>query len=278
MPELPEAETVRRRIEPRLVGRRIERVVFRPRSRLLRDTVPGRELARHLRGARVEEVSRRGKYLIWKLDCGHALVLHLGMTGKLMEVRPGRQEPHTHARFRFGGFDLLFTDARTFGRIVLLPQGKAAVLPGLAEMGPEPLDGSFTTTYLLKVLRNRRAPIKALLLDQRVVAGLGNIYVDEVLFRARIHPLRRGGSLTVAENQRLRRSIRAVLREAIRFCGTTIMNYEWDTGQKGNFQHKLLAYGRAGKPCRGCGAVLASARIGGRSTTFCPRCQPRRPG
>lgn len=277
MPELPEVETVRRRIEPRLVGRRIERVEFRPRSRLLRDTVSGRELARHLRGARVEEIKRRGKYLIWKLDCGHALVLHLGMTGKLLDVKPGRQAPHTHARFRFADFDLLFTDARTFGRIVLLPQGKVAALPGLAEMGPEPLGPQFTSAYLRRTLAGRKAPIKALLLDQRIAGGLGNIYADEALFRSGINPSRKAGSLKTLELVKLQQAVRRVLREAIRFCGTTIMNYEWDEGREGGFQKRLRVYGRAGEPCRRCGAVLVAAQIAGRTTTFCPRCQPWRP-
>jgi formamidopyrimidine-DNA glycosylase len=277
MPELPEVETVRRRIEPRLVGRRIEEVVFRPRTRLLRDTLPGRAVARHLRGARVEAINRRGKYLIWKLDCGHALVLHLGMTGKLIDVAPGREEPHTHARFRFRGFDLLFTDARTFGRIVLLPQGKVEALPGLAAMGPEPLGRGFSVAYIQECLQGRRAPIKALLLDQRVVAGLGNIYVDEALFRAGISPLRKAGSLQPRELAQLRQAIRRVLLEAIRLCGTTIMNFQWDRGREGGFQKRLRVYGRQGQPCRSCRQPLVSARIAGRTTTFCPRCQPRRP-
>jgi len=277
MPELPEVETVRRRIEPRLVGQRIEEVVFRPRTRLLRDTLPGRAVARHLRGARVEAINRRGKYLIWELDCGHALVLHLGMTGKLMDVKPGRKEPHTHARFCFGGFDLLFTDTRTFGRIVLLPQGKVEALPGLAQMGPEPLGPKFNALYLTCAFYRRKAPVKALLLDQRVVAGLGNIYVDEALFRAGIHPLRPAGDLDPPELSRLSRAIKNLLRVAIRYCGTTVMNFEWDAGREGRFQKKLRVYGRQGQPCRKCGRPLASARTAGRTTTFCPRCQPRRP-
>jgi formamidopyrimidine-DNA glycosylase len=276
MPELPEVETVLRRIRPRLLGQRIEQVEFRRASRLLRDTVSAPELARHLRGARVQEVRRRGKYLVLNLDCGHDLVLHLGMTGKLVEVPPGCNQSHAHARFCFDGFDLLFCDPRTFGRIVLLPGGDTEALPGLASIGPEPLGKDFTSACLLKALHQRQAPIKALLMDQRIIAGLGNIYVDEALFRAGIHPLRPGGSLSLAELKRLRRAIRAVLREAIRFCGTTIINYEWAAGRKGSFQNKLRIYGRAGEPCRACGRRIASARVAGRTTCFCPHCQPRR--
>jgi len=276
MPELPEVETVLRRLRPRLRGRRIEGVEFRRGSRVLRDTVPAPKLAGHLRGARVEEVRRRGKYLILDLDCGHGLVIHLGMTGRLADHAAGHEHAHVHARFRFEGFDLLFTDARTFGRIVLLPEGRVEALPGLAGLGPEPLGAEFTAAYLGGVFQGRKAPVKALLLDQRVAAGMGNIYADEALFRAGIHPLRRAGSLHAAELQRLRQAIRAVLREAIRARGTTIMNYEWASGKEGSFQTRLRVYGRAGEPCRKCGATIVLTRTAGRSACFCPNCQPRR--
>jgi len=278
MPELPEVETFRRRLRPLLLRGRIERVHFHPKTRLLRASrLSANQISRQVKGARVREMRRRGKYLILELDSARELVFHLGMTGKLIEVAPGQEEPHTHARFHFKKFDLLFIDPRAFGRIVLLPQGKVEALPGLAQMGPEPLGPKFTAAYLQKRLHGRRAPIKSLLLDQRILAGLGNIYSDESLFRAKIHPRRPAGHLTPNELLRLRRAIRAVLQEAIRACGTTIRDYEWAAGREGSFQNKLRVYARAGQPCRRCGDRIARERMAGRSTFFCPSCQNQRP-
>ncbi|OGP61382.1 MAG: DNA-formamidopyrimidine glycosylase [Deltaproteobacteria bacterium RBG_13_61_14] len=279
MPELPEVETDLRRLKPRLLGRRIERVEFRRASRLLRNNiVSGRALAQHVQGTRIKEIYRRGKYLIIKLDCGHALALHRGMTGILKvlsagEVPRGWKERHLHARFHFRDIDLIFYDPRTFGRIVFLPQGDFCHLKGLASIGAEPLESHFTASYLHDKISSRRGKIKAVLLNQQVVAGIGNIYADESLFRAGIHPERPAHSLTGPEVKRLRQAIRQVLREAIRKNGTSIGD---EVVAEGRYQP--LVYDRAGEACKNCGQTIEStrARIAGRTTSFCPHCQPRR--
>ena len=200
------------------------------------------------------------------------------MTGALYLIKPGETAPaHTHLRLvldpAHGGADLVFVDPRTFGRVMLVPAGKLDELPALRSLGPEPLDDSFTPEVLADGLTGRKAPLKTLLLSQKPVAGLGNIYADEVCFRAKINPLRPAGSLRPAEVIALHQAIREVLAESISCKGTTIRDYRWDQGKSGEFACRLQVYGHAGEKCPRCGKTIGRVVLGGRSTHFCGWCQ-----
>lgn len=272
MPELPEVETVRRGIAPVLEGGRIERAdILDPR--LVRPFDPG-IVAEELVGERVSAVDRRGKYLLVRFESGRVLLMHLRMTGSLRHAARGAlvEDPTTRAVLRLdNGSDVAFRDVRRFGTWELLePQD---VRPTLAErLGPEPL-GAFSAERLGRRLEGRRAPLKSALLDQRTVAGLGNIYVDEALWHSRLHPLRRAGSLDGDELRRLHRALRRVLRLGIARQGSTLRDYTAPDGSSGSMQDEFRAYGRAGEPCDRCRVVLERIVVGGRGTTFCPRCQ-----
>lgn len=289
MPELPEVETIRRTLAAHLAGERLERVEVL-HAHFLVGVEPGRFEGLYA-GARVEALDRRGKYLILRFAAGlPAWLVHLRMTGRLYyradPPAPGG-DPHLHLRARLaGGGWLLFRDVRKFARLYLLAEasgeggaegGLFPLPPGWRQLGPDALDGGLTPARLARALAGRRAPVKALLLDQRLLAGLGNIYSDEALWRARIHPARAGGSLRSAEIRRLWAAVRGVLAEAIDWRGTTFSDYLDGEGFPGGFAVRLEAYGRTGQPCRRCGRPLESLRLGGRSATFCPRCQRRAP-
>lgn len=261
MPELPEVETVARMLAPRLRGLRVRRVrVLAP------EIVEGdaRQLGQRLRGRVIEQVSRRGKYLIVRLD-GAVLTLHLGMTGRLRWG--GRAGPHTRAIFVFDRGRLLFDDPRKFGRI----GAGGGPSPRTSKLGPEAL--AITARELAARLSRRRAPIKTLLMDQRVLAGVGNIYSDEALFRAGIHPLTPAGRLPLAAVKRLHRAIRRVLREAIAAGGSSVSDYVNADDEPGWFQLEHRVYRRTGLPCLRCGASIQRIVIAQRSAHFCPRCQ-----
>lgn len=264
MPELPEVETIARMLEPRLLGRRIRRV--RILSPEIVEGDAGR-LAGRLRGRVIQQLSRRGKYLLVRLD-GAVLTLHLGMTGRLRW--DGRAGPHTRAIFVLDQGRLLFDDPRKFGSL----EAGDAPSPRLAKLGPEAL--AISARELAARLRGRRAPIKTLLMDQRVLAGVGNIYSDEALFRARIHPLTPAGRLSLAEVKRLHRAIRRVLREAIAAGGSSVSDYVNADEEPGWFQLEHRVYRRTGRPCPRCGAPIQRVVIAQRSAHFCPRCQPLR--
>lgn len=272
MPELPEVETVRRGIAPVLEGARIERAdILDPR--LVRPFDPG-IVAGELVGERVCAVDRRGKYLLVRFESGRVLLMHLRMTGSLRHAARGAlaADRATRAVLRMdNGSDVAFRDVRRFGTWELLePQ---EVRPTLAErLGPEPL-GAFSAARLGRRLEGRRAPLKSALLDQRTVAGLGNIYVDEALWHSRLHPLRSAGGLDGDELRRLHRALRRVLRLGIARQGSTLRDYTAPDGSYGSMQDEFRAYGRAGEPCDRCRAVLERIVVGGRGTTFCPRCQ-----
>jgi formamidopyrimidine-DNA glycosylase len=274
VPELPEVETIRACLEPKLVGRRIESVWVRQGSRLLRDTVGPAQLRRRLTGRGIEGLGRRGKYLILVLDTGEYFVVHLGMTGMFYTAAPDAPSPrHTHLRLKLADADLLLVDPRTFGRVFVLGEGELQAHPVFRRLGPEPLDRAFTVAYLADRLRGRRTPIKALLLGQQLAAGIGNIYADESCHAARILPRRAAGSLEAREIAALRRAVRGVLRRSIACQGTTIRDYQWDEGRSGGFAAKLKVYGRQGRPCRRCGGLIERNVLAGRSTFFCPGCQ-----
>ena len=277
MPELPEVETVRRGLAELLTGRVIERVEVLD-ERLVRPRTPA-QVEAMLRGARVSEVTRRGKYLLLNLQAGRGALValqHLRMTGSF--AGPGQPVP-AHERMRWyianGGGVLRYNDPRRFGTLEL---GDPADITSFldARLGPEPFDESWGAGALLARTRGRSAPLKAVLLDQRTVAGLGNIYVDEACFLAGVRPDRPADRLTRSGAERLVDAIRARLDEAIRVGGSTLRDYRGVAGEVGGMQERFVAYGRAGLPCLVCGTTMRGGRVAGRSTTWCTTCQPAR--
>ena len=268
MPELPEVETIRSQLAPRLAGRTLVRVeILDPR---LTRPIDLFEVAEELEGDSIVAVERRGKYLVVRLQSGLALLVHLRMTGSF------GFEPTSHERAVLeldDGTRLAYRDVRRFGTWLVLED--AELEPYLAgKNGPEPLGARFTAYWLATRLAVRRAPVKAVLLDQRVVAGLGNIYADEALWRARVNPLRPAESLDPDEVRRVHRSIRAALRAGIERQGSTLSDYRTPEGSRGGMQEEFRVYGRDGLPCPRCGTTISKTRVGGRGTWYCPRCQP----
>ena len=273
MPELPEVETVRRRLAPLLEGRRFERVEIAD-PRLTRPHDPF-ETARELEGERVTVVDRRGKYLIVRFESGRALLVHLRMTGSLRHAPGGTlpDDPHRRAVVTLDdGSDVAYRDVRRFGTWLLL---EPSDVDGYLEsrVGPEPLAASYRARHLAEALTGRRAPIKAALLDQRTVAGVGNIYADEALWRARVHPLTPAAVLTPQEVKAVHGAVRAVLQAGIRRQGSTLRDYQLPDGTTGTAQDRFKVYGRAGGPCERCGTPIDKIRVAGRGTWYCPRCQ-----
>jgi formamidopyrimidine-DNA glycosylase len=273
VPELPEVESVRRRLVPVLEGRSLERVEISD-ARLTRPHDPVL-VARELEGEQVAAVGRRGKYLIVRFESGRALLVHLRMTGSFrhgpVEVPPA--DPHRRAVVRLDDrSDVAYRDVRRFGTWLLLEPGE---LDGYldARIGPEPLGSAFTAKELGRRLATRKAPVKAAILDQRTLAGVGNIYADEALWRARIHPLREARSLEPAEVRALHRAIRKALELGIARQGSTLRDYALPDGGAGGMQHEFKVYGRAGDPCERCGTPIEKIRAGGRGTWYCPSCQ-----
>jgi formamidopyrimidine-DNA glycosylase len=274
VPELPEVETVRRRLEPSLIGRRFDRVEIAD-ARLTRPLDPV-EVAAELQGERVAAVDRRGKYLIVRFESGRALLVHLRMTGTLLHDADGtRREDDSHRRAVVNlddGSDVIYRDVRRFGTWLLAEPDELE--PYLAErLGREPLEAAFTTQRLAYALAGRRAPVKAAILDQRRLAGVGNIYADEALWRARIHPTRPAGELGADELHALHRGIRDALRAGIERQGATLRDYRTPDGGSGRMQHEFKVYGREGEPCDRCGRPIEKIRAAGRGTWFCPNCQ-----
>jgi formamidopyrimidine-DNA glycosylase len=273
MPELPEVETVRARLEPVLTGRRFERVEIHD-PRLVRPYEPA-EVAAELEGERVAAVERRGKYLIFRFESGRVLLIHLRMTGSLRHTSGDlAEDPHRRAVVRLdNGSDVAYRDVRRFGTWLLLEPGELEPYLG-TRVGDEPLDALFTAARLGERLAKRRAPIKSALLDQRTLAGLGNIYVDEALWRAKVHPLRAAESLDRNELRRLHKAVRAALEAGIARQGSTLRDYALPDGASGSMQHEFKVYGREGEPCDRCGTPISKTRVAGRGTWFCSTCQP----
>jgi len=271
LPELPEVETVRRAIAPALEGRTLAEVEIHD-ARLTRPLDPD-EVAAELRGERVRDVDRRGKYLVIRFDSGRALLVHLRMTGSLRDSALS-DDPHRRALLTLDdGSSVAYKDVRRFGTWLLLEPNE--VDPYLAvRLGEEPLLPAFTARGLGERLRGRRAPLKAALLDQRTLAGLGNIYVDEALWYARLNPLREAGTLDPSELRRLHRGIRKALELGLARQGSTLSDYRLPDGSEGSMQREFRAYGRTGEPCDRCGTLFAKTHVGGRSTWYCPTCQP----
>jgi formamidopyrimidine-DNA glycosylase len=273
MPELPEVETVRRSLLDRVVGRRIDGLRVGAFAGVV-GTEAVADVAARLVGRTITGIRRRAKYLVFDLDDGTALVVHLRMTGSLTVVPRG--EPplrFEHLAIGLGDNELRFADQRKFGRVLHVPGVEAERLQ--TRFGPEPLSAAFTAERLAAALARRPGKLKSVLLDQAVVAGLGNIYVDEALFRARLHPERAANALTPDEIRRLHRAIRVVLREGLEYQGTTFSSFRDATGAEGRNQRNLRVYGRGERePCLRCGRPLARIVVGGRGTHFCPWCQP----
>ena len=277
MPELPEVETIRQKLEPRLVGRRLDRVEIHD-PRLVRPFDPV-AVAAELEGERVSALERRGKYLIVRFESGRALLIHLRMTGSLRHASNGTLADDSYRRAVVkldDGSDVAYRDVRRFGTWQLLEAGELE--PYLEErLGVEPLGRAFTARRLGQRLEGRRAPIKAALLDQRAVAGLGNIYVDEALWRAQVHPLRPAGTLGLDELVRLTRSIKDALKAGVKRQGASLRDYSTPDGERGRMQDRFRVYGREGHPCRRCGTPIDKIRTAGRGTWYCPSCQRLEP-
>ena len=269
MPELPEVETTVRGLVPVLGGRRLVSVEAR-RPDLRRAFPP--DLRQRLTGATVTGLSRRAKYGLIATDRGDTLVFHLGMSGR-WRIDPAELGAHDHFLLETDeGRRLALNDPRRFGSLDLVPTDQLEAATPFAEMGPEPLGEEFNARYLLGALAGRAAPIKALLLDQRIVAGLGNIYVCEALHLAGIAPSRAGGRISRPRLQRLVEAVRAVLLAAIEAGGSSLRDYARPSGELGYFSKQWRVYGREGESCR-CGSAIRRRSDSGRSTFFCPRCQ-----
>ncbi|HSO98502.1 MAG TPA: bifunctional DNA-formamidopyrimidine glycosylase/DNA-(apurinic or apyrimidinic site) lyase [Solirubrobacteraceae bacterium] len=273
MPELPEVETIRRGLAPGLTGRTIQAAELLD-PRWTRPADPA-AVAHELRGARIEAIGRAGKYLIFELSGERSLLVHLRMTGTLL-LDPRIEQPHTRARFSLdGGRRLVYVDPRRFGTAHLLAGRTARDGYLAARLGPEPLTPAFTVEHLRRSALGRTAPIKAFLLDQRRIAGVGNIYADEALFGAGIHPLRRAGRLTGTQWTTLHGAIEAALQAGIDAKGASIDDFRHVDGARGTFQDRFRIHLREGEPCVRCGATVRKLVVGGRGTYVCERCQPR---
>lgn len=286
MPELPEVETVRRGLAPVIEGRTIDTVELRRPD--LRFPFPDR-FAQRLTGATIGPLGRRAKYLLLPLATGETLILHLGMSGRVLIETGGEREQlgefhheqgrlaaHDHVLLQLsGGLRVIYHDVRRFGFMRLAPTDALETDPFIAELGPEPLGNAFHAEHLLKVFAGRAVPLKSALLDQKKVAGLGNIYVCEALNRSGLSPYRAARSLTASEAARLVSEIRAVLREAIAAGGSTLRDFRHEDGSLGYFQHSFRVYGREGEACPmpGCGGAIERQVQSGRSTFFCAICQ-----
>ncbi len=275
MPELPEVETIVRGLREKLTGWEFSRIEIRTAKCLQGD--PG-EFCGRLRGRKILGFGRRGKNIIFHLSGGVALLVHLRMTGQL-DLVPPQTVPgaHTHAFFSFRNHldRLRFQDTRRFGRIWLEEKGSGGELVSLRRLGPEPLE--ISEREFTRRIRAKKRLIKPLLLDQGFLAGVGNIYADESLHRARIHPRRNSAQLSGQEIRRLYRALKGVLQAAILAGGTSVRNYVDATGSKGGYQTLLRVYQREGEACRNCGGTLVRDWVGSRSTFYCPGCQPARP-
>lgn len=279
MPELPEVEVTRQGLLPVLPGRRI--VAVHRSGKRLRAQAPATLLRSGLTGATIEVIDRRAKYLLVRLAGGATLVIHLGMSGKLSLVEADTpRDRHDHLALRLdNGMELSLNDARRFGSILFWPAAEAKDLEAAfsAQLGVEPLGPDLSAAYLLECCRTRRQPVKTLLTDGRVVVGIGNIYANEILFAAGLHPLASANAVSKAQWTKVVAASRRILREAIRAGGSTIADFLGASGHPGYFQLQFKVYRRDGEPCRRCGQVIVRTLTGGRATFFCPGCQKPSP-
>lgn len=273
MPEMPEVEIIRRYLDKQTAGKKIMDLDIRlPRMIKWPDTEGFRAM---VTGRTIKGMNRRGKYLLMELDNGNEVVFHLRMTGRLV-FEPTGKTTDSHARVIFhlqDGASLVYGDTRTLGTIHGIKPEERTMLKGLAEMGPEPLSADFTAKYLEQAVSRRKTAIKSFLLNQKYIGGIGNIYADEALFLAGIHPLRPASSLSAGECQRLLKSVNQVIAAGIEDGGTTFRDYQNGEGGKGSHQDHLYVYARKGEPCRNCQTPIERIIVGGRGTHFCPHCQ-----
>lgn len=274
MPELPEVETLRQAIEPCIVGRKIvdtavlkQKIIARPQAETFCSA---------LAGCTITAMGRRGKFLTLQMDSGDTVILHLRMTGNLLAAPADwPQEKHTHVVFSLSdGTQLRYVDSRGFGRFWLQTAGEQDDFSGMAKLGPEPFDPTFTAGYLQKSQQSRRRPIKECLLDQSVVAGIGNIYADEILFAAGICPTSPASTLRPKDWRAIAALTPQILQQGISYKRRTARQHLEGTGKKYSEETFLQAYGRAGQPCTRCGTPIERTVIGGRSSCYCPHCQP----
>lgn len=273
MPELPEVETVRRSLEKRLVGRRITKVIMNM-SKIVKYPEP-EHFKCLLEGDSISSLGRRGKYLMFNLNSGYVWITHLRMTGQYYYSKPDAPYlKHTHLVFALdNNYQLRYVDIRQFGTMYLLRPEEFKIVRGLRDLGPEPLDSNFTLNCFCHLLEGKKSILKHLLLDQTFVAGIGNIYADEILFDAGLHPERTANSLTMEEKKALYNSMRKMLRLGIENRGTSFRNYVDGDGRTGSFQELLRVYGRGGEACLKCGRPLTKRKIAGRSSCYCTYCQ-----
>ena len=273
MPEMPEVEIIRRYLDKQLTGQRIMGVdLLLPRQIKWPEPEGYRAMAI---GRTIAGMNRRGKYLLMALDNGSELVFHLRMTGRLV-YEPDGVNHDSYARLLFhldGGGLLVYGDTRTLGTLYALGPDERWRIHGLAEMGPEPLTEAFSPAYLMTAAQGRRTAVKSFLLNQKYIGGIGNIYADEALFLAGIHPQRPANMLTETECRKLAAAVNEVIAAGIADGGTTFRDYQNGAGGKGGHQEHLYAYGRTGQPCRKCGTPMERITVGGRGTHFCPQCQ-----
>lgn len=273
MPELPEVETIRRQLAPHLEGRALESVEIRDFR--WTQPAPPELIAAELTGATVQRLGRLGKYMLWELDGDRHLIVHLRMTGSLLlDAEP--ESPHTRVRIELDdGHVLTYVDPRRFGTAHLMLSTAARDQYLQARLGAEPFSADFTAEYLRAQARGRTAPVKSFILDQRRIAGVGNIYADEALHRAGVHPLRPAGSLTLAQWRKLKDAIEASLAAGIDAKGASIDDFRHVDGARGSFQDRFLVHTRAGEPCPTCGRPIRKLTVGGRGTYVCEHCQPK---
>ena len=271
MPELPEVETIRRDLLPLVVGRTVVEASVSENAPRLVQLLTREEFCRRLTGHRIEDISRRGKYLLFNLDRGFVWAVHLRMTGRLLHRESGcPEDPHLRAAFCLDdGSWLCFVDMRKFGTMWLVDDESVVT----AKLGPEPLGASFDPGALLRLLGRRSVAVKTVLMDQAALAGIGNIYAYEALFAARIDPRRPANKLSKPAVQRLHEAVRRVLEEALGDRGSSFRDYVDGRGNEGSHHLKVQVFRRTGQPCYVCGTEIRRSKLGGRSTHFCPRCQ-----
>jgi len=273
MPELPEVETIKRDLEEKIKEKRVKKVIVKD-GKCIKIPAPA-EFIKRTEGKVFREIQRRGKFLIIELDSLDALIIHLKLTGQLIYF-PKEGEELNYTRLMFIFYDhtqLNFADMRRFGSIWLIPQHKFSLIPSLANLGPEPLEDEFTLEKFKELVKGARGKIKSLLMDQSFIAGIGNVYSQEALFLAGIHPERKSSKLFDEEIRSLYNNLRKILQEAIYHRGSSVNNYVDLAGKKGNYEPHLNIYGREGQSCPRCGANIRRITISGRGTYFCPKCQ-----